>query len=181
MCTQEVSGSAEEEYRPPSPKYDERNFFMSTQNPWVAARPAASPGKRSPAVPRSAAFATPPAPAIADGSGAAKRPRTAHETGARMADAAQPNQQGDSAVEAMPHGDSNAAVRVEDPLRKAPQAVQAAPVPPVSRPVMEKSQASALPAQRRPRLESQVSQPTSQLLNIVSGAIARVRLCSQDA
>ena len=129
---------------------------MSTQNPWVAARPAASPGKRSPAVPRNAAFGTPPVFALADGGGVAKRRRTADETAARMAQAAHPKQQGHSAAEAVPHGDENAAVQVEDPLRKAPQGVQAASVPPVSRPAMEKSQASTLPAQRRPRHESQV-------------------------
>ena len=32
------------DFRPPSPKYDERTFFMSTQNPWVAPQSAPAPG-----------------------------------------------------------------------------------------------------------------------------------------
>ena len=169
LCTQEVSGSAEEEYRPPSPKYDERNFFMSTQNPWVAARPAASPGKRSPAVPRSAAFATPPMFALTEGSGAPKRLRIGDETGGRLAQHAEPKQQGQNPAEPMPGGDAKIAVKVEDPWRKAPQGLQAAPVPPANRPIMKEPAQSTLPGQMRARLESQVRS--------VGRSTAPVRLC----
>ena len=125
-CAQDVQGSAEDEYRPPSPKYDERNFFMSTQNPWVAHRPAASPGKRSPAAPRGAAFATPPMFADAAGSGTAKRARTDPGT---QPQPAPPDQQVQRAAEAVPLGDAGAAARAEVLSRKALNGVRAAPVP----------------------------------------------------
>jgi len=44
---------AEEEYRPPSPKYDEKNFFMSSvQHPWVVRTQRRASGSRSPIRPR---------------------------------------------------------------------------------------------------------------------------------
>ena len=159
LGTQDVSGLPEEEYRPPSPKYDERNFFMSTQNPWVVARPAASPGKRSPAVPRSAAYATPPLFALADVGGAAKRPRLEDGTASKMAHHAQTEQQVQAAGNAAPQGDANAAVQVDGPSREALQGIQAAPVPPTNQPVLDEPGDSALLAQRRARYESQVRLP----------------------
>jgi hypothetical protein len=165
---QDTSAPAEEEFRPPSPKYDERTFFMSTQNPWVATRSAASPNKRSPAVARRAAngavSVTPPvfnlAYSGAPSSSAGKRSHAMTEASGRNPAKApsdadvgdvpdRPAQAGDHAAEA-----GGAAMRVGDAMITPPggPVVQAPPDGIARRAGPDES---TLPAQKRARLESQ--------------------------
>ena len=170
-CAQDTAAPAEQEFRPPSPKYDERTFFMSTQNPWVAARSAASPNKRSPATARraasGAACVTPPVfnlaySAAQQHSAGIRSHGVASANGLVAPDGGLALHSGISAA-ANRHaqaegraagGAGSAAVRVGDVSITPPSSsVVQAPPEGVARP--PDREALTLPAQKRARLESQ--------------------------
>ena len=168
---QDASAPTEEEFRPPSPKYDERTFFMSTQNPWVATRTGVSPNKRSPAVAKrvacGAAWATPPVFNLEDG--AATVARAVNRPGG-VADASgpvAPNTAGfsnDAGIGNVPVRPAQAADGARSGAAKATILNTDALITPLSSAVKTPPDGGArradfvqatMPAQKRARLESQ--------------------------